>query len=213
MTLPAAEIRKRLIEITINLMDTGGIDAVKARPIAKEVGISVGTIYNMFGSIDGLVQEANGLILEQFASVALAAIAEKQDQWAEGVSSGKLDTAAAMRARLLTIAETYMNFVAQNESRWQAMLVYNQNRSVEILSESYDQQQADLFQWLGNTIENTKLGATEDNRRMVARMLWSSVHGIVVLNYIGQANETSRAYTWQQIEAFVETFVLGVLAK
>jgi AcrR family transcriptional regulator len=213
MTLPAAEIRKRLIEITIKLMDTGGIDAVKARPIAKEVGISVGTIYNMFGSIDGLVQEANGLILEQFASVALAAIAEKQDQWAEGVSSGKLDTAAAMRARLLTIAETYMNFVAQNESRWQAMLVYNQNRSVEILSESYDQQQADLFQWLGNTIENTKLGATEDNRRMVARMLWSSVHGIVVLNYIGQANETSRAYTWQQIEAFVETFVLGVLAK
>ncbi len=213
MTLPAAEIRKRLIEITINLMDTGGIDAVKARPIAKEVGISVGTIYNMFGSIDGLVQEANGLILEQFASVALAAIAEKQDRWAEGVSSGKLDMAAAMRARLLTIAETYMNFVAQNESRWQAMLVYNQNRSVEILSESYDQQQADLFQWLGNTIENTKLGATEDNRRMVARMLWSSVHGIVVLNYIGQANETSRAYTWQQIEAFVETFVLGVLAK
>ncbi len=213
MTLPAAEIRKKLIDITVDLMDTGGIEAVKARPIAKEVGISVGTIYNMFGSIDGLVQEANAQILEQFASVALAAIAAKQDEWTTGMASGQLNETAAMRERLLTIAETYMNFVEQNESRWQAMLAYNQTRSVEILSETYDQQQGDLFKWLGSTIENTELGATEETRRMVARMLWSSVHGIVVLNYVGQANDTSRAYTWQQIETFVETFVQGILKR
>jgi len=173
----------------------------------------VGTVYNMFGSIDGLVQEANAQILEQFASVALAAIGKKQEQWTADIASGKLDTAAAMRARLLTIAETYMNFVEQNESRWQAMLAYNQTRSVDILSETYDQQQGDLFKWLGSTIENTQLGATEEKRRMVARMLWSSVHGIVVLNYIGQANNESRRYTWEQIETFVETFVQGVLAR
>ena len=213
MTLPADEIRKKLIDITVSLMDSGGIDAVKARPIAKEVGVSVGTVYNMFGSIDGLVQEANAQILEQFASVALAAIGKKQEQWTADIASGKLDTAAAMRARLLTIAETYMNFVEQNESRWQAMLAYNQTRSVDILSETYDQQQGDLFKWLGSTIENTQLGATEEKRRMVARMLWSSVHGIVVLNYIGQANNESRRYTWEQIETFVETFVQGVLAR
>ena len=213
MTLPADEIRKKLIDITVGLMDSGGIDAVKARPIAKEVGVSVGTVYNMFGSIDGLVQEANAKILEQFASVALTTIGEKQVQWSADIAVGKLDVAAAMRVRLLAIAETYMNFVEQNESRWQAMLVYNQNRSVEILSETYDQQQADLFKWLGNTIENTQLGDTDQKRRMVARMLWSSVHGIVVLNYVGQANDESRAYTWEQIETFVETFVAGVLAK
>ena len=213
MTLPAAEIRKKLIDITVGLMDKGGIEAVKARPLAKEVGISVGTIYNMFGSIDGLVQEANAQILEQFATVALSAIADKQDEWTQGQTSGKLDTASSMRARLLTIAESYMKFVEQNESRWQAMLAYNQTRSVDILSETYDQQQGDLFKWLGSTIENTELGATDEKRRMVARMLWSSVHGIVVLNYIGQANEESRAYTWEQIETFVETFVQGVTKR
>ena len=55
MTLPANEVKAELVKTTLALMDEGGIEAVKARPIAKTVGISVGSIYNMFGSIDGLI--------------------------------------------------------------------------------------------------------------------------------------------------------------
>ena len=211
MTLPAEEIREQLVAITLGLMDSGGIDAVKARPIAKEAGISVGTVYNMFGSIDGLIQETNARILESFATEALEKIAPLDEVRTTRLKAGEIDDAEALKERLLSFAEIYMNFVEQFESRWGAMLSYNQGRSVGILSDDYDRQQADLFNFLGKSLVGTNLDADDSMRRMVARMLWSSVHGIVVLNYIGQAGDASRAYTWRQVEVFVSTFVRGVM--
>ncbi|MEZ5801111.1 MAG: hypothetical protein R3D29_12415 [Nitratireductor sp.] len=42
-------------------------------------------------------------------------------------------------------------------------------------------------------------------------MLWSAVHGIVLLNYLGQASDETRANTWKQIEMLVSSFVRGAL--
>lgn len=206
MTLPAEEIRIKMLELTLQLMDEDGLDAIKARPIAKQIGVSVGTVYNLFGSIDGLIQEANGKILEEFSSKVLSTI-----QNAEAATEvGSSPSAEKLKSKLLLIAQTYMLFVERYETRWGAMLAYNQKRSVDILSEQYETQQASLFSWLGNSLAGTPVGETENSRKIAARMLWSAVHGIVVLNYVGQATEQSRAYTWEQIELFVETFVKGV---
>lgn len=211
MTLPAEEIREQLIAITLGLMDSGGIEAVKARPIAKETGISVGTVYNMFGSIDGLIQETNARILESFATEALEKIAPLDEVRTKRLKAGEINDSEALKERLLSFADIYMNFVERFESRWGAMLSYNQGRSVGILSDDYDRQQADLFNFLGKSLVGTNLDTDDSTRRMVARMLWSSVHGIVVLNYVGQASDASRAYTWRQVEVFVSTFVRGVM--
>ncbi|MEZ5801110.1 MAG: TetR/AcrR family transcriptional regulator [Nitratireductor sp.] len=122
MTLPHDETRARLIRVTLDLMDHGGIEAVKARPVANRVGVSVGTVYNLFGSIDGLVQEANAHVLEDFATYALARIRETDSARDLVIAEGGMDPIAALEDRLLTMASAYVDYVEANESRWAAML-------------------------------------------------------------------------------------------
>ncbi len=211
MTLPADEIRQKMIANTLAHMDSDGLSGVKARTVAKEAGVSVGTVYNLFGSIDGLIQETNTLILENFAAEALGKIAPLDEERQKRLENGEITPAQALEERLLSMADIYMDFVERNEKRWAAMLSYNQGRAVDILSNDYDRLQAELFSFLGKSLLGTRLGDDEPTRAMTSRMLWSAVHGIVVLNYIGQVSDESRAYTWQQIETFVSTFVRGVM--
>ena len=211
MTLPHDETRARLIRVTLDLMDHGGLEAVKARPIANRVGVSVGTVYNLFGSIDGLVQEANAHVLEDFATYALASIREADAARDIIIAEGRMDPVAALQDRLLTMASAYVDYVEANESRWGAMLSYNRNRAVGIISDNYSTLQDSLFGWIADTLKPTRFGADPDTRFTAARMLWSAVHGIVLLNYLGQASDETRSHTWRQIEMLVSSFVRGAV--
>ncbi|MEZ5789411.1 MAG: TetR-like C-terminal domain-containing protein [Nitratireductor sp.] len=73
-----------------------------------------------------------------------------------------------------------------------AMLSYNRNRAVGIISDNYSTLQDSLFGWIADTLNPTRFGADPDTRFTAARMLWSAVHGIVLLNYLGQASDETR---------------------
>ena len=59
MTLKHDAVRDDLIRSTLSLMEQGGLEAVKARAVADAVGVSVGTVYNLFGNVDQLILTAN----------------------------------------------------------------------------------------------------------------------------------------------------------
>ncbi len=213
MTLPHDEIRQKLVQTTLKLMDDGGLPAAKARSIAAQVGVSIGTIYNLFGSIDGLIQEANARILDGLREHALAAIAAAAAQKPQPSSTAPASGPRKVEVQLLLLAEAYVGFVEKNESRWGAMLAYNRNRTVEIVSSGYSELEETLFGWIADTLVSTRFGKEFKTRFAAARMLWSSVHGIVTMNYVGQANESSRAATWEQIELLVSGFCHGAFRE
>ncbi|TIX18720.1 MAG: helix-turn-helix transcriptional regulator, partial [Mesorhizobium sp.] len=48
MALDKEEMSERVIAIAENLIEAGGAENLKARTIATEAGIAVGSIYNLF---------------------------------------------------------------------------------------------------------------------------------------------------------------------
>lgn len=51
-------LEEELVDVTLDVIDRAGVDAVKIRDIAAAAGVSPTSIYNRFGGKDGLIQKA-----------------------------------------------------------------------------------------------------------------------------------------------------------
>ena len=215
MTLQHDEIRQRAVSAALKLIDEGGLENVHARKIAKMTDVSVGTLYNLFGSIDGLLEVVNAHTLSEMNRFGQIQTALSQTEISQAVSQGWLcdDEKSKLTLSLLSLAKTYIDFVEQNANRWAALLTFSRTRDRDKASSWYLAQQNTLFDLIGNVLDASGLALDETTRLVASRALWSAVHGIVTLNYAGQENEESRKFAWQQIEFLVKTIVDGMFAN
>ncbi len=214
MTLEKDKVSTEMKKTVLRLMDEGGIENVRARTIAKEVGVSVGTIYNFHGSLDGLIEKVCLGILQDFSSFCGKGIRDGMDGFQERILpeiSNETPEVRDYMIRFLLLADIYMQYVSENENRWNGMLSFNRSRNAEDISEHYQQEQDKLFGFVSQVLQGTELSSDPDLQYHTARSLWSGVHGIVLMSFLGQINEVSRANTWKQILLLVRYFVRGLV--
>src|SRR6186997_1420454 len=60
------ELRGALIDAAERTIAAGGLEALRARELAEEVGCAVGAIYNVFPNLDALIFEVNARTLRAF---------------------------------------------------------------------------------------------------------------------------------------------------
>lgn len=206
MTLEHEAVRERLLADCRAALAEGGLASVRARDLASKAGVSVGTIYNLFGNLDGLLQAAGSRILADFEALAARRI-EAGMRRLDAVAFASQE--AELTARLLVLADTYLDYLDQHETEWTAMMSFNRQRQEGRADDWYLAQQQTLFDWIGGLVARMAVGASAETRQLAARALWSSVHGIVSLNYLGQRSEAARLHSWRQIELLVSCFVRG----
>ena len=195
MAFKRDDLRERVLDIAERRIAESGSEDLRARTIALDADVSVGTIYNLFGSMNGLMEALFSRILKRFHDVA----------------TGALDTLSDRdrRTALLSLADVYLDFVAGNEAVWQSLLSFNRGRP-EADDDPYVEEQGPLFDLVGNVLRDTPLDRGDEARRSAARMLWSSVHGIVALNYLGMATPVRQRETKTQIELLVDLVLNGM---
>ena len=168
-----------------------GMDGLRARTVALDTGVSVGTVYNLFGSLDGLLEAVFERTMLRFQKEA-------------GTAAG-----GGRRETLLGLAWAYMDFVRRNQSVWSAFLAYNRRRE-QGENDPYLARQGPLFDLVGDALRDTALDVSDERRRTAARMLWSSVHGIVTLNYLDMVSEETEKRTREQITLLVDLVLRGM---
>ncbi len=94
-TLFVTEGRRHLAEV--------GLAHFSAREVAKRIGYSIGTLYNVFGSYDGLMLAINARTL---------------NLWAEHL---RVRLAASDEDRIATLVHGYFEFAADNPKAWIAI--------------------------------------------------------------------------------------------
>lgn len=211
MTLKHGAVRETLVNTVLKLMEKGGLDHVKARTVADLGGVSVGTIYNLFGNFDGLILAANRTIYDELGALGARRIREIEDVLRQRIAAGELaDTAKARTfARLSALGETYVEFVVANANRWSALLAFNRTRAMRGNTDNLEQLNA-LIDLVGAVLEEVPLWQTPRRRRAAARMLWSSVHGIVTMNFFGGDESTARQRTSELLDMLLTTMVEGM---
>jgi AcrR family transcriptional regulator len=197
MALDKDETSARILDIAESLIGEGGSANLKARTIAGQAGIAVGSIYNIYGDLNDLHRAVNIRLLDRLAEAGKAAMRETET---EGVTDTRL--------RLLALARAYLTFVETHPVSWAALLAFNREQSTSDEPEDYRKRFDALFEIIAAVLVDTDIPMDDSRRRLVARVLWSSVHGIVTSGYTGHAGRG--AQIWEQIDLLVTTFLEGL---
>ncbi|MGI9435917.1 MAG: TetR/AcrR family transcriptional regulator [Geminicoccaceae bacterium] len=169
-----------------------GLGALNARELATGVGCSVGTLYNMFGSLDHLVQVLNARTLDRLCDALDAAAA---------LEEGPTD-------RMAALARAYIDFANRQPLVWRA--VFDHQPSGQGIRPDWYSASIERIATLAISI---LLPMFPDGRRRAARrvatIIWSSVHGICALAQGGNL----RHVTHEDPRALAEELVRGYLAS
>ncbi len=98
-----AELEELILSAGEEHLEEAGFPGFSAREVAKRVGYSVGTIYNLFGSYDRLILAINARTLRAWADFLRGRLGHGGED------------------RLAALVGGYFDFAAANRNRWMAL--------------------------------------------------------------------------------------------
>ena len=164
-----AVLREQLIDAAERTIAEKGLAALKARELAQQVGCAVGTIYNVFEHLDELVLCVGARTLAMLET-ALEAVRPLGGHHST-------ETAADDLVRL---AVAYLEFATTHTVRWRALFEHRMSEA-RPLPEWFVEQQHRLFAQLEQPLAALLPELDRDAHRILARTVFSAVHGIVAL--------------------------------
>lgn len=157
--------KDNLVEIAEKILADEGLPAVQARRITKDAACAIGTLYNIFGDINGLILAANERTLNGLG-FALQAAANRSE-------------CAGLEARLQALAIAYLEFAMANTRRWRAVFDHTLPECHEVPA-FYVENRQSLLALV--EAELAPVIADAAARTDAAHALFSAVHGIVLLS-------------------------------
>lgn len=188
-------LETRMIDIAERLIASEGLGAVQARRIALEADCSVGTLYNVFAGLDGLIVAANMRTLKALGTTLEVAM--------RGAQHGSL------QGQLLALAMTYRDFAVRESRRWRALFDHRMEADQSV-PDSYRAEQAELFRLVEACLLPHIASATE--RATAARALFSAVHGIVWLALDNKLDSPGPEEAERQVRFIVSAAARGLEA-
>lgn len=187
------DLRELFIDSTTGLISEHGLSAVSARTIARKIGYTAGSLYNVFQDLDDLLLLTEARQLERL-HVAL--------QEARQGKSGE----DAIRA----LADVYLNFCIDNARLWNLVVVHQTGPKKSLppwYAEKLDALAAVFDEALGS------LMADPEQRAENARSLWAMVHGFVSLVISGKAPNIRKDASRNMMEGIVSAYLKGLMAE
>lgn len=190
--------RQRLVEAAERAIADGGLGAVKARDLAREIGVALGAIYNLVADMDELyLRVASRTLARLDGALADAGVAP-------GAGGGSSDC-----GKLVAIALAYRRFASDNFFLWRALfdLRLAEDKAVPDWAVA---DQINLFRHILTPLRALLPKAPEEDRQRWAQTLFSAVHGIVFLGLEKRLVAVPIDRLDAQIEAFVRAICAGL---
>ena len=158
-------LREKLIDIAEETIAAEGMDAIRARDLAREAGCAVGAIYNVFADIAEIVIAVNGRTFRKLGKVVAASTRAAPDDPVE---------------QLIAMSNAYLRFAIENPKLWRTLFDIQMSTQSEVPA-WYLQELAALFENISRPLSRLFPGWSPDRIDLMTRTLFSSVHGIVLL--------------------------------
>lgn len=156
-----------LIDAAENRIGASGLGAVKARDLADEIGVAVGAIYNLVDDLDELILRVNVRTMTRLDAALL-----------EAAPPSPPLTREAAEKRLVAIGLTYRRFASENMRLWCNLFEFAPpvGKAPPEWARGKDIQ---LIRHICGPLRVLMAEADEADRFLMARTLFSAVHGIV----------------------------------
>ncbi|MBE7637618.1 TetR family transcriptional regulator [Sneathiella sp. P13V-1] len=189
------ELRQMILDKTQAHIAEFGVQNLSLRKVAKEIGYSVGTIYNFFKDLDDLVMQMNGVTL---------------DRLRDHLKSTKIT--GTSEAKLIQLARAYVDFTRSNMNLWNSVFEHHllpgeeqpdwyqtkiQNLLAiiqEVITPYFDDQEADML-------------------RKSTWLLWSSFHGICTFTNLQKDDKVAKAEAYDLSELLISNYLSGISSE
>ncbi len=183
--------RSVIVSIARDILAGEGLEGLQARKVATAANCSVGTIYNLFGSLDMLVIAANAETLSDLHKVLIEA----------------KETEANLDGQLDALANAYLDFALARTLEWRALFEHRLSSKMGV-PEWYRQLQAELFAVVEELLQPTI--EADIARTEAARALFSAVHGVVAIALDQKIGNFDRLATERQVRFIAKYIALGI---
>ncbi|MGC1574860.1 MAG: WHG domain-containing protein, partial [Beijerinckiaceae bacterium] len=189
-----------LTDAASRLIEAHGLASVKARPLAEKAGCALGAIYTVFPDLDALILAVSVRTLARLEA-HLDAIAVEV--------AAEASPREAARQRLVAHALAYLDFAFAHRASWRALFEHRlpEGRPVP---EWMVAEQARLFGkvevLLGPLVPH--MGVAQ--RAILARSLFSAVHGLVLLGLEEKLGVMPFATLREEVERLVSAMASGL---
>jgi AcrR family transcriptional regulator len=140
------------------LLAEGGYARFSAREVAKRIGYSIGTVYNVFGSLDLLMVALNS---------------RTYAHWAEALRERLADAGAD---RIAVLVESYFDFARANRNLWMAIYEHRVPEG-QTIPQPYLEQRAVLIGIIEGEIRRVLPEHAQAQAGTLTRSLVATVHG------------------------------------
>ena len=190
-------LRQRLVDIAERTISNRGLAALRARDLANEAGCALGAIYNVFEHIDELILRVGARTLTML-DTALASVGDDT----------RYRSPKAAEAALVRLSLAYLDFAVAHTFRWRALFEHRMPEQRR-LPEWFVEQQQLLFARLETPLGILLPRLERSARRILARTLFSAVHGIVALGLEEKLVSLPMEELREQLTAAVRAITAG----
>ena len=181
------ELTKLILSATRDSIREEGATAISSRKIAKRVGYTVGTIFQVFGSMDRLILAVNTDTLSDLQDACAA-----------------VPTDIDMESRLRGLAAAFLNFAKDRRNEWDAIITY-QYAEDHWADPDYAQRIAGLLDIIADTVSDNYTAQDAELHDADVRLLWTALYGIFAL---GSANRLTQGYEAEKLlEALIDLYL------
>ncbi len=182
------------VEAGKNIIATEGFNKFSARKVARAIGYTIGTIYNIFESHDHLILSINAATLDEM-SLEL---------------TKKISSLENPIGTIKDVADTYIDFADTNYNRWSAL--YEHTLPQEVTYPDWYQEKVDGI--LGSVEKLLLPYFNGDEKKALdsAQILWAGVHGVCQLGLTKRLQNLKKEEIRTLAHTFIDNYVKGLSA-
>lgn len=182
-----------ILQSSRDIVEQDGVKGLSARAIAKRIGYSPGTLYNVFANLDDLL-----LTIQ-------VAVVDEATQQLRNVSNG-----GGARLYIKALADSYIGFALKNHRLWNLLFQHPGPAATRAgeLEERYESMVALIREALTPAMRR----ARPEDLDQTARALWACLHGMSALAVAEKSTPMSRTAAPRYVSLLID-HVLGGLEK
>ncbi|MFN0218523.1 MAG: TetR/AcrR family transcriptional regulator [Hyphomicrobium sp.] len=186
------ELRRLILDATRSLIETQGLPGLSAREIARLIGYSPGTLYNIFENLDD--------ILLTLQTQLLADVAESM----ESVSSND-----SPDQHIDALAQAFLNFALSNRQMWNLLSAHYPDEGVQIPLAMHDRVNA-IVGIIAKGLKPLMKSSNASEIELAARALWGGVYGLTSIAVTSKGPTMTASNAEFYVRTLTSTFVKGL---
>lgn len=185
------ELKKMAITAGQKIIAEEGFAEFSARKVAREIGYTIGTIYNIFQSHDDFILHINAVTLRDIADFL-----EKK-------------VAGSGEAAIKQLAYGYIEFAKNDYNRWSALFEHRLQKGEEP-PEWYKQEIKKLFDIVEQHFE--EIISDKKQAEVAAKTIWAGIHGICQLSLSGKLDTVGVTSMQELTNSLIDNYIKGMKA-